>query len=215
MAKRATAVKPAKETPTTTRRARSTASEVSKKTNGPTPERRAEVLAEYTILTTAGQRNNQAKSTLLKNFASEGGDPKALKSLHASLKLDPAEAAAKLDTLVQYHHGAGIKVRFLDSGQGTVIDELVPGPRSEANEKLAKARAYSDGYNSGLKGNSAPHDNPKSIGSEEYVEWHNGRDDGQRDRLLKNPALGSRVAASQQADPSMPGNGIGGIAPPA
>lgn len=175
---------------------------------GPSQSRRSEVLAEYTTLTTQGQRINQAKATLLTAFQKEGGDTKALKSLHASLKLDPAEAAAKLSTLVQYHAGANIKVKFGDDGQGTVLDDLgpeQPTPPSAGDELLAVARAHSDGYNCGRSG-ATPSDNPfqHQIGSEKYVAWHNGRDDGQADRLKRRPELEARVAASVMADAAMP-----------
>lgn len=183
---------------------------------GPSQSRRSEVLAEYTRLTTEGQRVNQAKSTLLTAFTKEGGDTKALKSLHASLKLDPAEAAAKLTTLVQYHAGVNIKVKFGDDGQGSVLDDLgpeQPTPPSDGDKLLSVARAHSDGYNCGRSG-ATPSDNPfqHQIGSEEYVNWHNGRDEGQADRLKRRPALEARVAASATADAAMPPNT--GVFPP-
>lgn len=172
------------------------------------------MLAEFTRLTTEGQRVNQHKSTLLTNFKKEGGDPRALKLLHGSLKLDPAEAVAQLERLVEYHQGAGIQLRWLETGQATIVDELGPEARKPAalrgsgDAQLAGARAHADGYNSGLHG-AAPSDNPFSHqpGSEEYVEWHNGRDDGQRDRDGAKPQQAARRDAAVTADATLPKDG--------
>jgi len=169
--------------------------------NGPSQQRTKEVLAEYTRLETEGARINQAKSTLLNGYEREGGSKKNLKRVHALMKLDPREAQAELEGLLRLSHGVGIVVRFQDDGQGTIMDyldaETAPAKNTQGDRDLAAARAHSDGYNSGLTG-AAPSDNPFSHqpGSEEFVEWHNGRDEGQRDRMAKRPELGSRVTAA-------------------
>lgn len=178
--------------------------------NGPTNDRIAEVLADYTSLDTAGARIRQQIKTLLDGFEKEGGDKAELKALHKSMRLDPREAQAKLERRIRYHAGQGIVVSWETSGQATVLDTLgpeakAPDKNSKAARQLAAARAHSDGYNSGLKG-SVPSDNPFSAnpGSEEYVQWHDGRDDGQRDREARNPALRDRIAAAATADASLP-----------
>jgi uncharacterized protein (UPF0335 family) len=158
--------------------------------NGPSPDRVAKYLAQYTTLKTEAQRVAQSIGTVIKNLKTEGGDGKALKALHASLKLDKAEATARLATLVRYHAGEGIRVTFSpDDGQGSLDDVLgttqqpAPAPNTKGTRDLARARAHSDGFNSGLS-DAAPSDNPfrHAPGSEEYVAWHDGRDDGQRSR---------------------------------
>lgn len=181
--------------------------------NVPTAERIAEVLAEYTQLDTQGRRVNQAKTTLLTNFDKEGGDKQALKALHRALSLDPAEASAKLSSLVHYQATQGITVRWQADGQGTLMDHLgeaasKPTPAAAASAEqnaLDIARAKSDGYNSGIHG-AAPSDNPHQhiVGSEVYVAWHNGRDEGQQDRLRRNPVLNDRISEAVTMPPAMP-----------
>lgn len=178
--------------------------------NGPTNERIAEVLADYTSLDTAGARIRQQVKTLLDGFEKEGGDKAELKALHKSMKLDPREAQAKLERRLRYHAGQGIVVSWLENGQGTVVGLLgpeaqAPDKNSKASKQLSAARAHADGYNSGKRG-AVPADNPFSAspGSEEYVQWHDGRDDGQRDREAGNPALRDRIAAATVADASLP-----------
>jgi hypothetical protein len=178
--------------------------------NGPTNDQIAEALADYTTMETQAARVRQGIKTMLDNFEKLGGDKAELKALHKSMKLDPREAQAKLERRLRYHAGQGIVVSWTDTGQGTVIDQLgpemqAPAKNTKGQRDLAAARAHSDGYNSGLRG-SVPSDNPFSAnpGSEEYVQWHDGRDDGQRDREAKNPALRDRIAAAAIADASLP-----------
>jgi ribosome modulation factor len=185
--------------------------------NGPTNDRITEVLAEYTQLDTAGRRINQQKNTVLSNFEKEGGDKSALKALHRALSLDPAEASAKLGRVVRYQASQGISLRWQPDGQSTIMDHLAPGPApaahpgphgttfSTSRHDLDKARAHTDGYNSGVAG-AAPSDNPFQhiVGSEVYAEWHRGRDEGQQDRLRRNPVLSDRIAGSVSMNPEMP-----------
>lgn len=188
-----------------------------RKDNGPDRSRVSAVLAEYTQLDTAGRRINQQKTTLLSNFEKEGGDKAALKAVHRSLALDKGEATAKLEALVRYHAGQDITVRWQADGQSTVMDHLgeaqqrptpaarAPAPNTQGDRDLAAARAHQDGYNSGLQG-AAPSDNPFQHipGSEQYVRWHDGRDEGQQDRLRRNPGLVDRIAGSATMDPQIP-----------
>lgn len=174
--------------------------------NGPSADRVAEYLARYTTLKTEAQRVAQAISTELTNFEKEGGDKKALKALHDSLKLDPDEARRRLETLVRYHGGQDIRVSWQDDGQSTLDDVLAdPAPTTAGRHDLAKARAHADGYNSGKAG-AIPSDNPfrHQPGSEEYVSWHDGRDEGQRDREARKPEAAARQKRAKRADASLP-----------
>jgi len=185
--------------------------------NGPSQAQVAAALANLTRLETEGRRINQAKATEFTNFEKIGGDKRALKLLHRNIMLDKREAESFMETLVRYHTGQGINVRFQDDGQGTVIDLLeTPAKTLEGNRDLAAAKAHSDGYNSGLHG-AVPSDNPfrHEPGSEAYVQWHNGRDEGQNDRLAKNPALSARVTAANIFDDEMPYPGSPEVSPPA
>lgn len=162
--------------------------------NGPSPEERAACLAEYTRLTTEGQRVNQAKSTLLKNFEKSGGKPKTLKMMHALLKLDSREAQVEVESYLSYAIGFNIKVSWAPNGQSSLVEALgeearAPAKNTEGSRDLAAARAHADGYNSGMQG-AVPSDNPHRDrpGSEEYVQWHNGRDEGDAARKGTNTA---------------------------
>jgi hypothetical protein len=178
--------------------------------NGPTNDQITAALADYTSLDTQAARLRQSIKTLLDSFEKLGGDKAELKALHKSLKLDPREAVAKLERRIRYHAGQGITLSWLANGQGTVLDSLgpevkAPDKQSAADLQLAAVRAHTDGYNSGLRG-AVPSDNPFSAapGSEQYVQWHDGRDDGQRDREAKNPVLQDRIAQAAAADATLP-----------
>ena len=178
--------------------------------NGPTPEQEAETLAELFRLDTEGARIAQAKSTCLNRFEKWGGNKKQIKAVKVLLTLDKREASASLDALLRYARNAEIEISWEPSGQATLVDNL--GPKQPAPPKntkgtrdLAAARAHADGFNSGTRG-AQPHDNPfaHKPGSEEYVAWHDGRDEGARGALEKNVGLSDRVAEAKVADATMP-----------
>ncbi len=179
--------------------------------NGPTPEERQQTLAELTRLKTEAQRIAGLISTLCNGFKAKGGDVKALKFLHGLTKLDPREAQAHLETMVRYATDIDIKISWQEDGQGALSDVLegggIPASPTDAKMDLARARAHADGYNSGKAG-AVPSDNPFSHrpGSEEFVAWHDGRDEGQSDRERGNPARAARVTSAAAADASMPGD---------
>jgi len=162
--------------------------------NGPSPEDRAACLAEFTRLSTEGQRINQAKSTLLKNFEKAGGKSKTLKMMHSLLKLDSREAQVEVESYLSYAIGFNIKVSWAPNGQSSLVEELgeaarAPDKNTEGSRDLAAARAHADGYNSGMQG-AVPSDNPyrDRPGSEEYVQWHNGRDESSEALKAKGTA---------------------------
>jgi len=150
--------------------------------NGPAPHQLQEWLTEMTELDTAAARIRQKQATLKKVVENSRGDWKAMKALFASTKLSEAEATANLEALVGYHRSLGIRVSFDPNGQGSLDDVLreeAPPKTAPVSAGLAVARAHSDGFNSGRHGGQ-PSDNPFSArpGSEEYVAWHDGRDEG-------------------------------------
>lgn len=179
---------------------------IERPTNGPTPDQQAETLAELIRLDTESAELGQAKATVLNRFEKWGGNKKQIKATKALLMLDAREAQVNVETLLHYAANAGIEVRWQADGQSTLVDSLEPAkPKktTSGTRDLAAAKAHSDGFNSGKAG-SVPHDNPFTPGSEEYVSWHDGRDDGQRAREGKTPGLSDRIAESKTADASMP-----------
>lgn len=188
-------------------------------TNGPDANMRAETLAAYTTLKTSSQRIAGEVSALMARYKAAGGDVKALKFAHGLTKLDVREASAHLEKMVQHAGDIGVRVSWEEGGQGSLADVMeAPAANRQGTvlngaHDLSKARAHSDGYNSGLNG-SMPQDNPFSAkpGSEEFVSWHDGRDEGQRDREVRNVPQAQRAVAASLADHSLPGDSIGGAA---
>lgn len=179
---------------------------IERPTNGPTPEQEAETLAELIRLDTESARIAQAKSTVLNRFEKQGGDKKVIKAVKALLMQDKREAQAYLEKLFRTARNADIKVSWdEDTGQATLTDVMEPPTKNtQGTRDLAAARAHADGFNSGLNG-APPHANPFSHkpGSEEYVSWLDGRDEGQRTREAKS-GLGDRIAEAATADASLP-----------
>lgn len=170
--------------------------------NGPTPEDEAHTLAELIRLDTAQAQINQERSTLLARFEKKGGDKKAIKAIKVLLSRDKREAEAHLAALGRYGRNAGIKITW-QGDQSALTDVLAdpagtPARKTDGDRDLAAARAHSDGYNSGMRG-AVPSDNPhrNKPGSVEYVEWHNGRDEGQRAKEGAQPAPKSEDPAAQ------------------
>lgn len=172
--------------------------------NGPSQEDRSFVLAEMLRLENARQKVNQEQGTLLSNFEKKGGNKKAIKQVFGLMKLDKRQAQVDFEALILYAAGIEISVPWRTDPQDVADDEQ-PAPKTDGDRDLSAARAHTDGYNSGLRG-SVPSDNPFSAspGSIEYVSWHDGRDEGQRDRDKRKPEDAARAAAAGEADTSLP-----------
>lgn len=154
-------------------------------------------LAEMMDLETAGARLRSKSAALKGRVEGDGEDWKQLKALVRAQRLSNGEATKELETLVFYHLAINVDVRtsFDPQGQGElsdVMDTEQRRPPPENAERLADARAFNDGYNSGRHGSNT-FSNPHELGSSVYARWEEGRREGEADRLLINPALASRV----------------------
>jgi ribosome modulation factor len=179
-----------------------------KKTNGPTPERNAGWLAELEKLETRKASLSGEFSALKERVKSGDGDWMGLKEVRKLKRLEPAEATARLDSLLVLARQNEIKVTWFrnQAAFSDFMETNQPPPKNTAGSRdLAAARAHGDGYNSGRNG-AVPHENPfnHAPGSEEYVQWLKGRDDGQLDRELNTPGMADRIEASRQADGTIP-----------
>jgi len=180
--------------------------------NGPNAERRAEVLAEYISLTTEGSRINQKKTSLMKSFEGEGGNTKIIKQMATLMKLDAGEAEAYVAKFLEYSQGFSIPIRWEFDGQASMADALGPEQeapvRSDAEEELAGSVAHAEGYMAGKAG-ALKDDNPFQHipGSNEYVQWEDGRSNGQADRERSRPAETARAEAAVTADATLPADG--------
>jgi hypothetical protein len=112
--------------------------------------------------------------------------------------LDKAAARAQTQSDIRYLVVTGI-LRPADDewvkqvSQSSLFDADDAETISTPSPELARARAYSDGYNSGKHGGEAIN-NPFPAGSAEFVEWEKGRVDGQDDRALRGSGRAAKVA---------------------
>jgi hypothetical protein len=183
------------------------------KPNRPDANETAERLAKLTRLKTEARRIAGDISALASEAKKAGGPAywKSLVRVHDLQKLDPDEARAELEMLVDVAAQVDIKITWMgdQAAFADVMDMAQPAKNTQGTRDLAAARAHADGFNSGKNG-GVPHDNPFNPGTEEYVSWHDGRDEGQRSAEAKNPRRAARVKEAATADASLPDEGLEG-----
>jgi hypothetical protein len=146
-------------------------------------------LAEYTQGDSELKRLAQRQAALLRRYEGQGVNVKSIKAAHRAAKLDKAAARAQAQSDMRYLVITGI-LRPADDewvkqvSQSSLFDGEDVEQVSTPSPDLARARAYSDGYNSGRHGGEAIN-NPFQAGSAEYVGWEKGRTDGQADKALR------------------------------
>jgi ribosome modulation factor len=147
-------------------------------------------LAEYSRLDTDQKRLAQEVTALFTRYEAQGVKRRSIKVAHKASKLDKAEARAQAASDARYLVITGILnpaddgwVRALQQSDLFSPEEAAhPAVADgEIGPKLATARAYNDGYNSGRHG-AERNDNPFTAGAAEYVEWDKGARDGLADR---------------------------------
>jgi ribosome modulation factor len=177
--------------------------------NGPTQDLHDEVLAEFTELKTAAQRIAQKIKTCLGRYEAAGGFSEEIKFSHKLGKLETGEAQSLVRRLNRAAHWSGIITWDERSGQSdfaATFDAPAEGGGVAPGSRLSRARAYSDGYNSG-KGGATRDANPfaHAPGSAEYVAWNDGQGDGSGDlaefRSTK-PELRAEAQAASEVDTS-------------
>lgn len=177
-----------------------------KKHNGPTSEMQAQWLARLTELKGQAARVSGNTAALKTEMKAAGGNWKVLNLTYQLVNMDPEDATALVEGVVASAIQNEIAISWV-GGQATMLDIIKANepvaPQSTSKKQLAVARANMDGYNSGRLG-APPSDNKFPPGSEEYVAWHDGRDDGQRDREGRKPTEAARFEASKAADDSLP-----------
>lgn len=97
-------------------------------------------------------------------------------------------------------------IEYGADGQGDFSAALhATKPSPDALAKLAVARAFGDGYNTGLAGgqiDACKH----TIGSEEFVRWRDGWTDGYADRIARKPELENVTQAEPRRRGRPPGS---------
>lgn len=152
-------------------------------------------------------RANAKRSAAIRKFEAQGIDWGAVKLAHQLKKMEPTEREARLTANTRAMRAAGIS--WDSSGQASFEMGDPPssaaGPPSHGSEKLARARAFADGYNSGRHG-ATLESNPFAHmpGSEEYVRWRDGWEDGQADRILLKPEKANETSPAPRRGPGRP-----------
>ncbi len=154
------------------------------------PDDIADCFTEYTEGRARIAREQQKLATMLGNYEKKGVDRKAIKNAYAAAGKDKAEAAAQHRRNSDYLQILQI-IEVEPNGQanfdaGLVQATIIPKPSPEASERLFLARAFNDGYNSGLAGGKIDGCSFQ-VGSEAFVRWRDGWTDGHADRLARNP----------------------------
>lgn len=170
-------------------------------------------MARLTRLKTESRRVAGEISALGNEAKAAGGANywKGIKAVHDLNKLDKAEAIEFLGGLVEIAAQNEIRITWMGS-QASFTDVMdantAPAKNTTGSRDLATAKAEAAGFKAGKNG-QPPHDNPHSPGTEEYVNWHDGRDEGQRVRDAKKPGEAERVSDAATADATLPDEGKG------
>ncbi|HUY05066.1 MAG TPA: hypothetical protein VMV33_17450 [Rhodocyclaceae bacterium] len=139
-------------------------------------------------------RLRQAKGTMLKRFESMGVNIKGVQLAARLSKVDDAQSQYRANTQTL------LRLKILsvdDTGQGSFIKglEVVKAASPKLEDDVSRARAHSDGYNSG-RGGALVSSCKFNAGSAEFVAWRDGWEDGHKDRLARNPDAEKVVVAS-------------------
>lgn len=150
-----------------------------------TAEQTAECFLELSELKASVSRIGQKTAVTIKRYENMGVDVDAVREC---MKLEKKEDAP--DWVKRVLAAAAvlkiIPVAEDKGGQMTLMPGLKVAAADQATQdKLAVARAHSDGYNVGRHGGGSADDNPHKAGTEVYVAWGNGAIDGQADRAAR------------------------------
>ena len=164
---------------------------------------------DYGSLRAEVARIGQRIAKMLGRYEKMGVDGAAIKRMYALAQKDPAEVARQQQRDREYAEWLDI-ITVDETGQSGFADALAPSPKQqpslEAKEKLAEARAYNDGYNSGRAGGllEANRHHPGTAGHERWViGWRDAeaekRDGAEQTGTLTSPAGGGLPDVSDLA----------------
>lgn len=165
------------------------------------PDAIASCMAEYEDFMGKRARIDAQIGAMFNRFEKEEGVKRAaIKKAYRRRNMDESEVRAELEDELHYSRVLG-QIEWDKGGQGSFVQAMgaAPAPKlsSDAQGQLAKARAHADGYNSGKRGAKVS-DVPGQYkpGSETYVAWRDGWQDGSADREAKQPGAAKVVKAS-------------------
>lgn len=150
----------------------------------------AQCATEYEALMADQARVGQRIATMLGRYEKQGVDPKAIKHCYRLSKHNPNERARLRAVCDEYAEILGL-VTVEPDGQGSFADGIAPKTAPKLSDtaaaKLAAARAYNDGFNTGLHGGDIAGRERYATGSLEFVQWGQGFDDGKAEYLERHP----------------------------
>lgn len=154
--------------------------------------------SEISSIEADAARLGQRKASTFARYEKLGVDRKSIKRAIQLAAKDPAEVAAQHQRDTEYLVILEI-TSFGPDGQGDFSAGLTVAPTKKPSasgaKQLAKAKVYTDGYNSGLAGGSKEtcRFNP---GTEQHVWWLEAYSDGYADRLARKPDADKSKVAS-------------------
>jgi ribosome modulation factor len=129
-------------------------------------------------------REKQAIAALFNRYEKLGVHTQAIKHAYIMVHKKDAQELHRQRTATMARLGI---IEWDADGQGSFLKGVtIEAPSGDAAVKLALGRAKAAGYNDGLAGakvGSCPH----PAGSEEFVVWRDGWEQGHADRLEKDP----------------------------
>lgn len=166
------------------------------------PNKVAEALAAFTTdIGVVGQKMNEVKKARKTTkdhqtyYEQEHGIPaSAIRDRYEELQMSPRERERKY-LMEQVTRRA---VNLWDAESPEDFEELMAAAvqteaaTGDSARKLAGARAYTDGYNSGMNGGSAITDNPYVPGTFEHQQWSLGCADALGEEQREAPRMGGK-----------------------
>lgn len=150
------------------------------------PDDIARCFVDYSSLRGDVARMTQKITATLGRYEKQGVDVKAIKHAYSESQKDPLEVAATERRNAEYVRLLGI-ISTEDDGQGSFGDGLAENMPSESVQiGIMRAKAQAEGYAVGLNGGKVESCR-LTPGSEAYVTWREGFEDGHADRIMKNP----------------------------
>jgi hypothetical protein len=165
-------------------------------------------MAEYDDLSGQAGRIAQRIAAMFTRYEKQGVNVKSVKASRRASKMDRAAARAQAQSDIRYLIIGGVLTPANDdwarqvSQSNLFADEKDLANATTTSPNLARARAHSDGYNSGRHGGAAIN-NPFQPGSETYAAWEEGRKDGLVDKGLRASANG-KTANTTSRGPGRP-----------
>lgn len=164
------------------------------------PDAITKCAAEYEDLMGKRARLDALIGAMFNRYEKEEGVKRgAVKKAYRRRNMDADEVRAEIEDELFYSRVLG-QIEWDKGGQGSFAAAIAsPAPKisADAQARLARARAHADGYNSGKRGAKVS-DTPSQFtpGSEEFVAWRDGWQDGAADREAKKPSDAKVVEAT-------------------